>query len=142
MAMKTWYFSGEARWAKLREPDDKYNKYSIDLIMEPDVLAKFKTSGAQLKIREKDGTEFVTFNRPATSVIKGDIVNHGPPEILDKDGEPLADNILVGNGSKVTLKVEVYDTVKGKGSRLAAVRVDDLVKYEKPEVDEDEEEPF
>lgn len=147
---KTWYFTGTARWAKLKDPDPKYHKYSIDLYMDEEQFLKFKESEAQLKIRNNpDETEemfqgdYVTFNRPSVRLIKGSTVEQiGPPDLLNAHGEPMDHEILVGNGSKVTLKVDVFDTAKGKGTRLVAVRVDELVEFKKKEVDTDIEEPF
>lgn len=137
MSTKTYLFSGEANYPKLVKPDTKYNKegiYSIDLFMDDDSWKKFELSEAQLKIKERDGRKFVTFKRPARKLIKGDIVEMGPPPVFNQDNEPfdLANNI--GNGSKVTVKVNVYDTMKGKGHTLEAVRVDDLIVYEREEM--------
>ena len=56
-----------------------------------------------------------------------------PPEVLGPDGKtPITD--LVGNGSKVTVKLETYThNTPGGGkaiaARLAAVKVEELVKY-------------
>jgi hypothetical protein len=55
------------------------------------------------------------------------LVTYTPPEVLDKDNQPFTK--LIGNGSTVTCKVIIYDTIKGKGHRLEAVRVDDWVEY-------------
>lgn len=142
MASKTWYLSGTCKWAKVVEPDKKYNKYSIDLFMDADNWDKFKKSGAQLKIRDTDsGEQFVTFSRPVATLGRdGKLREHGAPLVLNSAGEPIKD--LVGNGSKVTVKLDVYDTPKGKGTRLEAVRVEDLVEFVKREVDEDIDVPF
>ena len=51
-----------------------------------------------------------------------------PPEVFDKDNQPI-DPTTVGNGSKATVKLSVYDTGYGKGSRLEAVRVDELLVF-------------
>lgn len=130
MASKIYYFTGTSKWAKLWKPDEKYSNYSVDLYMTPKSWEEFKASGLQLKIRESDGVKYVNFKRPTARLIKGELVNFEHPTILDNEGEPLAEGTLVGNGSTVTLKVLVYDTVKGKGHRLEAVRVDELVEYQ------------
>ena len=36
----------------------------------------------------------------------------------------------IGNGSEVTIKVAAYSSVKGKGHRLEAVKVENLIPYE------------
>lgn len=132
MATKTYYFSGTVMYPKLVTPDTKFNKegiYTLDLFMDDDSWEKFERSGAQLKVRDRDGAKFVTFKRPARKMIKADIVEMGPPDVLQADNTPFDMTKLVGNGSKVTVKVNVYDTMKGKGHTLEAVRVDELHEY-------------
>jgi len=130
------YFSGTCQWAKLKEPDE-FNgekKWKIDLFMDKGELAEYKKSGLKLKIKEDDGgNKFVTFNRPVLKEIKGELKEFEPPKLFDKDHTPI--DVLVGNGSKVTVKVESYDTKMGTGHRLLAVRVDELVEYSKPTTD-------
>ena len=137
MATKTYYLSGDVMYPKLVTPDTKFNEqgiYSLDLFMDNDSWEKFEKSEAQLKVRDRDGRKFVTFKRPAKKLIKGEVVDLGPPDVLNEDNTPFdTEKVLVGNGSKVTIKVNIYDTMKGKGHTLEAVRVDNLVPYERPE---------
>lgn len=123
----------------MKEPDE-FNgekKWKIDLFMDKGELAEFKKSGLKLKIKENDdGAKFVTFNRPVLKEIKGELKEFEPPKLFDKDHAPL--DCLVGNGSKVTVKVESYNTVMGPGHRLLAVRVDELVPYEKTTPENDD----
>lgn len=136
--MSVHYFSGTCQWAKLKEPDE-YNgekKWKIDLLMDKGELAELKKTGLKLKVKEtEDGAKFVTFNRPVFKEIKGELREFDPPKLFDKEHAPL--DCLVGNGSAVTVKVEAYDTQMGKGHRLLAVRVDELVPYEKTNPDSD-----
>lgn len=128
------YFTGLAKWAKVYTPDDMYQKYSIDLFLDDESWELFNESGLLLQpkeVAEDQGEPFGTcirFSRPVSKEIKGALVNFGPPPVLDSEGLPMTDNI--GNGSKVTVKVSVYDTRKGMGHRLESIRVDDLVPYE------------
>jgi len=123
------YFAGEAKWAKVREPDPKYKNYSIDLKLEGESLDLFDKFGLQLKVRkDENGDPWVTFRRPVEKLVKGELVQYSPPAVF------LGDEIypapgLIGNGSKVVVKVIVYDTKKGRGHRLEAVKVTDLVAY-------------
>lgn len=143
MSSKTWYFTGTAKWAKVETPDPKYGKYSIDLYMDEHNMAKYEESGAQLKIRTNDeGEQYVSFQRPHVMLSKGELVTLGPPDMLSADGSPLPKGTLIGNGSIVTVRTDVFDTQKGKGTRLTGVRVDNLVEYRKREVDEDIDTPF
>lgn len=103
--------------------------------------------------------KFIQFTRPANKVIKGNMVcftgpiitNHDDAVIVDyidaetekrifsydpndknkvvRRGKPIA----IGNGSDVKIRVAVYDTLKGKGQRLEAVKVLNLVEYVREE---------
>lgn len=138
MSTKTFYFHGDIEWLK---KDDKFKKYSCDLYMDPESWDKFEKSGALLKHRDKEGRKYVSFSRPFAKLIKGEIKEMGPPLVLNKDGEPM-DMKIIGNGSKVTVKVNVFDTMKGKGTDFLAIRVDELKEYKHNEVDETEALPF
>ena len=125
MVTKTIYLSGTAMWAKVFSPDEKYNVYKIELQLDNESLDKFKSSGLQLKVRDNNT---ISLRRAPTSLINGKAAEWGAPSVLDKDNQPT--DKLIGNGSKVTCKVQVYDTAKGPGHRLEAVRVEDLVEYD------------
>lgn len=57
----------------------------------------------------------------------------GPPEVIDSDGDPWNEEILIGNGSEVTVKLDVWLGTKAKKVRWEGMRVDSLVEYEAPE---------
>lgn len=138
MASKYVKFIGIATWAFLTQPDKLYNNYKITLELDEAGLAALKASGLQL--RPKDNK--VTFRRPASKLIKDEVVNFGPPKVT-KDREPFLD--IVGNGSLVSVDIVVYDTIKGKGHRLQEVKVLNLVPYVKKEDLEElrpDDEPF
>lgn len=131
MASSYYYLSGKAKWAKLFKPDDKYKNWQIQVYMDDPSMKIFDESGMTMqKKQDEDGT-FVTFRRPEAKVIRDELVKFNPPEVLDAEGNKL--DKLVGNGSEVTVKVIVYDTMKGKGHRLEAVKVNKLVEYVKQE---------
>lgn len=127
MATETFYLSGKARYPRLTKPDDKYDLYSIGVILDAKSQAEFEASGMQMKPKSYNGDTFVTFRRPNKKIIKDELVKFGPPKVLDKDGKTIT--ALVGNDSDVTVKVSVYDSAKGKGHRLDAVRVDNLIEF-------------
>lgn len=128
MATKIIYLTGKAKWAKVRTPDEKYDNFTIDLFPTKESWGEFKASGMEVRPKRSEEGEYITLRRPNNKLIKGEIVTFGPPKVLNPD-ESVFEG-LIGNGSTVTLKVAVYDTMKGKGHRLEAVRVDDLVVYE------------
>lgn len=140
MATDTYYFTGTCKWAMVHKMDEKYGNYKINLFMDDDSKKRFKQSGLQLKPKREiagggaepckldDEGAFVTFRRAHSTKINNEIVDFGKPKVLDEDNEPT--NALIGNGSKVMVKVSAFDTMNGKGHRFEAVKVLDLVEYE------------
>lgn len=132
--MATYYFTGKCNYAKVYKPDldfDKINSsWKIDLYMDDESWELFNDSGCQLKVKEdkKTGEKYVNFRRPTQKLIKDKIETFKPPVVVDKTNSPMTADI--GNGSTVTVKVEIYNTRKGKGHTLEAVRVEELVPYE------------
>lgn len=137
---KTYYFTGQAYWAKLEEPDKKYQYWGLDLRLDDENRKVFKESGLTLKINKdkKEGWEFIRLRRPVQKPIKGELVDFEKPKLVDKDNNDYIDRPLIGNGSYVTCKVLVYDTAKGPGHRLEAVRIDKLNEYIPVENNNDE----
>lgn len=129
MATRYFKFVGPCKWAKVTKPDDKYNVYSINLYLNDAMLAKYKESGIQVGVKEDDDGTYVVFRRPVQKIIKGELVELGPPKV-DYNGKPLEN--FIGNGSVVEVDVAVYDSLKGKGHTLQSVRVKELVVYERP----------
>lgn len=136
MATETFTFSGKTKWCKVRKPDEKYDNYQVPLYMDEENFAKFKASGCQLKVHEDQDGRYVTFKRRHVeyNYAKKEQETNGPPRVALWDGKeykPFPDG-LIGNGSLVTVWIDVYDTRNGKGHRLIGVGVDSLVEY-KPE---------
>lgn len=131
MATETYFFNGKCKWAKVYKPDTKYEpQYNIQLYLDKENEGILKESGLGLKVKEDEDGRYVGFRRKvAGPEWRPDM---GPPKVIDAGGGDFSD--LIGNGSDVTLKVEVFDTPRtgGKGHRLETVRVDKHVKYEAP----------
>jgi hypothetical protein len=126
--LTTYFFSGTAKWAG-KKLDPKFQKYTIDLYMDEPSLALYQQSGIRvLPKTDPDGLTFYKLSRKATLEKKdGEIIDLGPPTFLNPDLTEYTG--LVGNGSKVTVKVVTYDTMAGKGHRYESLRVDELVEY-------------
>ncbi len=132
MATKYYDLKGKCKWAKVFKPDQKYQKYSIDLC--PDVDSRKVIDGLGLKSGFKadaSGDEYITFRRDPDQTIFVGKDTRGPaggPKVLGVDP-----NTDIGNGSDVTLRVAVYSYDnkfgKGVGSRLEVVNVTNLVPY-------------
>ena len=57
----------------------------------------------------------------------------GPPNVVDANNQQWNPEVLIGNGSKVTVKLDVWIGTKAKKIRWEGVRVDELVEYEAPD---------
>lgn len=141
MATKTYYFEGAGMWPKLAKPDD-YNgveKYKISVVL--DDLDLLKGSGVRLRTKTTEDGEMVTFSRPVEgrTMPDGSTLGGGKPLVVDSDGNPWDETRLIGNGSRVRVKVSVYDTRMGKGHRLEGVQVLEYIPYDNPLREQSEE---
>ena len=151
MALGFEYLQGKAKWAKLVTPDTMYSCWGLQLYLNQESYEKFlklkepkgDIQGILNVIKKDDDGCYVSLRRPTSKLVKGKVVGFNPPEVLDgnnlgPDGVPLPlRNALLGNGSDVTCKIEVYTYKKpghnaGRGTaiRLSSVRVDVLVPFE------------
>lgn len=137
------YIQGKAKWAKLVTPDTKYNCWSVVVYPNEDSMkilnelkeTKGETSGILNPIKKDEDGYNITLKRPIQKLMGGKVTSFAPPIVLEADGENPLRNALVGNGSDITCKVQVYNYNKptgGKGTaiRLESVRVDNLVPFE------------
>ena len=131
------YVSGKTSWTKLVIPDQKYDKWGLRLHPDADSLEKIRelqSRGLKNTVRKDDDGWYTNFSRPTKKVYKGIVKLFEPPLVINKDGEPIAD-ASIGNGSDVTIKLEVYEhSTPGGGTAVAArldtVRIDNLIPYE------------
>jgi hypothetical protein len=54
----------------------------------------------------------------------------GPPKVVDADNNPWDEDVYIGNGSDITVKINVWKGTKVTKVRWDGVRVDNLVPYE------------
>jgi hypothetical protein len=128
MATEYLYLRGKAKWPQLTKPDDKYDNFKINVYLDDESMNLFSESGIQLTPKtDEDGT-YVVFRRPNYKQLKKELVHFGAPKVIDGDGAPVT--VAIGNGSDVVVKIVVYDSKKGKGHRLEAVQVVNLIPYE------------
>lgn len=147
-AMEFIYLQGKCKWARLIQPDTQFgdSKWKITQYLNDESynkVLKLKEPPAILNhIKKDEDGYYVNLSRKTQLNVKGKLVALPPPEILDgsqklPDGShpPLRD-VLIGNGSDVTTKCQVYTyqlkTGQGKGRalRLVSVRVDNLIPFE------------
>lgn len=128
------FFTGKCKWAKLDKPDEKYNKYAIDLYLDSETEKAFYDTGLSLRVKSDEEGKFVTFSRGIDRLLEG--MEEKPKKLIrtgEEDGKPVYEPFedLIGNGSIVTVKVDVYKLKSrpGNGHRLEAVAVEDLVVF-------------
>lgn len=152
MASKWINVRGAVKWTKLYDADEFAGAKRWIMSFYPenekewDVINK---AGIQLRPKEDDLGKFISLRRPVSKVFGDDITFFTPPKItgavnvhyVDGDGneirqfkkgdkvERVGEPTLIGNESKVIVNICVYDTRQGKGHRLEAVNVLDLVEY-------------
>ena len=130
------YVQGKVAWFRNKTPN-QWNKYSVQIHPNPKSLEKIRdlqAEGLKNAVKKDDDGYYCNFTRPVTKEFaSGKIVSFTPVEVFDKDGEVF--DGLVGNGSDVTLKIEVYEHGtpgggKAKAARWVSARIDNLVPYE------------
>lgn len=134
------YFQGKAKWARLVIPDPEFQKWSIDLYFDEKSLEEFKALKLKTHLKKDDDGYYARLSRPTQKMMRNQLQSFEPPKIFDKDMKPL-EGVLIGNGSDVTVKCEVYkytppgSKTRENAIRMASVRVDNLVPYEKKDYD-------
>jgi hypothetical protein len=140
MAKKTEYvfIQGKTKWFRATTPN-KFGAWSHDIYPNAESLEKLRAlkqrgeeSIKNVEKKDDDGV-YYTFKRDQSKLMKGKVVGFAPPEVLDKEGKPLRDT-LVGNGSDITTKLEMYyykTPMGGKGSavRWLSSRIDNLIPF-------------
>lgn len=136
MASTMHNVTGEARYPKLFTSNRDMNEdfhgpdgaYTIDVLLGKEELDKVTKSGSRLKPKVVEDGIAIKFKRKHTHPTVEAL--GGPPKIVDADEKEWDNSVFIGNGSKVEVYFEVYDTKLGKGTRLAGVKVLELVEYE------------
>lgn len=130
---------GILNWAKLFEFNRDKNEdfhgvggaYTVDVLLEKAELDKLTKSGSRLKPKITDEGISIRFKRKHIHPTIEEF--GGPPRVVigpDGETEEFPDDTLIGNGTRAKVFFTVYDTKMGKGTRLEAVQVLDLVEYE------------
>lgn len=140
MAAVQYYFSGEARWAKVypHNKDEYKGKtfFSLDLVVDEDTAERFVRTGSQHKPRLDPETGKKLLKLRRNEINEQNPEWGGPPKVISEVDGKLVDFVeLIGNGSEVTVRLTIYDSGQGKGTRLDVVRVDKLVEFGGTRVD-------
>lgn len=130
---------GKVKWAKLFGFNRDKSQYSeatdgitcLNVYTNAEGRAKLKASGTQVKpkLDEEDNEVFYRFKRPWKTDYDWQC---GAPKVYDAAGNEwdAKEMGLIGNGSVAIVTISVYETSKGKGTRLEAVQILKHVKYE------------
>lgn len=138
---KKYGFKGKLSYAKLVVPDEYkgVKKWKVCLHPDPKDIPKIQATGISTHLKDENEAssgvagKFFQFNRPTTIMVQGTETPLDPPRLLDTEGEEFEfeEGIGIGNGTTATVLVTVYDTKSfGKGCRIDAVKIHDLVEYE------------
>ena len=144
MASKFYEFTGPIKYARvwLGQLDMKFaqnnprgGNWSVVMNLQGDELMRYNALGCKAKAARLDD--------PEKKIEKGDLKfrrfeksgineNMGPPKVTGVE-----EGTSIGNGSNATVVVEVYDYpqpdgTRGFTSRLAEVKINDLIEYVKP----------
>jgi len=138
------YLQGKAAWVRTKAPNP-WGKWTVTLYPNAESLEKVRAlqaEGCKNVLKKDDDGYNVTFSRPTEKEDRlGRKYGLTPVEVVDKSGQPFDENI--GNGSDITVKLEVYQHKtpgggKAKAARLLGIRVDNLVPYTRDDFDEDQ----
>jgi hypothetical protein len=134
--------TGKIMWAKgLYVPqrfEDGPLMYTFPFYPDDGSLAIFEEMKKKYKlrnnIRSDDKGKFMVLRRPHDArEYEGKVIfEGGAPKVLNADGSPFDPDVIIGNGSKVSVLLEVYGTERTGGSRVEKVKVLELVPYEGP----------
>lgn len=132
MTTKVMVFEGLAAWARVYEADDTPwgERWSIDFYPDDEDLERFKGTNCKLGTIRKttfEGKTGYKLRRPTEKMVKQDLRSYDPPLVVDAEGKPT--KVLIGNGSRVKVKVAFYETKAGVGHRLEAVKILELIPY-------------
>lgn len=134
--------TGKVRWF-FPSTANEHGKWSHSMYLDEPSLAVVRNlqgEGIKNVIKKDDDGWYCAFSRPTQLRTKrGIAIPLAPPEVLDENGHPMDPRILVGKGSSITTKLEVYEHGtpgggRAKAARWAATRIDSLVEY-KPDRD-------
>lgn len=138
MPSTTIYLTGTLEWAHHLFIPDEYNgvkKWKTNFYPDEKSMNALKAAGSKLRFKDGPFGKYVQLKREVEKVFKAEKGPEAltPPDIRTAEGDKWPDDLSIGNGSKATVKIEVYPSRMGNGTRLIGVRIDDLVEYVKPE---------
>jgi hypothetical protein len=144
---------GKCKWAKVQAPDLEYKNWNIKLYPTAKSIELFNKlregeegiDGILNSIQNDEEGDFIILRRPMFKNFGRGDEPLEPPTVINSEGQPMARDVLIGDGSDITVKVERYvynkPFKKGRGSaiRLVGVKVENLVPYSRKDFSERQE---
>lgn len=138
MATEFIVLKGKGSWINHNRPD-KFDKWG--LMLHPDaealeIIRDLQAAGLKNQLKKDEDGYYCRFSRPIHKMIKGKLTPFTPPKIFLADGSPAPEDISIGNGSDVAVKLAVYEHGtpsggKAKAARWESLRIDNLIPYER-----------
>ena len=133
------YVKGKAMWANITSPNTRFqpHKYGLTVLTDADTAAKLEGIGLN-QVKDRAGQP--KYDEPAFTFSKRAANNDGvantAPKLINVDGVP--NDVSVGNGSEVTVKIKPYKNDFGQFAELMAVKVENLIEYVEGDTDNEE----
>lgn len=130
------YFKGKALWVRAVVPD-KYGFWSLVLYPDTESLDKIRelqAEGVKNVLKKDEEGYYIRIKRPVSKETRdGRVLSFTPPVVVDSEGKP-TDGTKIGNGSDLSIKMEVYvhptpNGGKAKAMRMDSIRVDNLIPF-------------
>lgn len=145
MATVDIYLSGKGKYIRPYRPND-WNDYTCVLYPDAESLEKInklKREGLKNVLSKDDDGYFMRFKCPSSKEIRGKRIEFSV-EVVDKDNQPT--NVMIGDGSDITLKLERYSyapkgAAAGIATRWMKLRIDHLVPSDFKPPEQEQEPP-
>jgi hypothetical protein len=133
---ETVIVEGVVFYANVLKPNPRTEKYSVDLVVDDETATKLEGLGLKSAIRRdgsavKHGELSGKVFRITQKTMTSDGRAMTPPLVVDSQNNPVTE--IIGNGSKIRVKANVYEWAfqgkKGVAAGLSAVQVVDLIPY-------------
>lgn len=136
MAKEYVFLQGKAKWCRVHTPD-QFGKWKTVLYLNDEgvnLVNGLKERGLKNVLGKDEDGYNMTFSRATNITVQGKVIGMAPPEILEADGKTPLKGVMIGNGSDVTVKLDIYPC-RPKGAkpfiaaRLESIRVDNLIPF-------------
>jgi hypothetical protein len=141
MEQKVEYITirGKCKWCKNDIADTKFKRegvWSVDIYPIAEDLHIFEEltkHGIRNVVKTDEDGQHMRFYRETQKEFRGKVTALQPPTVEDKDGKPLPRSTRIGNGSDVTITLQLrkWEGRWGNGAavRWMALRIDNLAEF-------------